>query len=120
MGDFEKSLGDPLSAVKILLQCQKQSFSRGEWLWKLRSYVLNVVSDSMEKLVKKIATMQRKSFLQYDKEFTNNVQYILHFAGSVMIKEFNLHHTKNVDNAEDADDDDEENTGVAMKKEGQG
>jgi hypothetical protein len=33
-----------------------------------------------------------------------------------MIKEFNLHHTKNVNNAEDADDEDGENTGAAMKK----
>ena len=48
----------------------------------------------------------KKILLQYDNEFANNVQYILHFAGSVMIKEFNLHHTKNADGAEDADDED--------------
>ena len=116
IGEFQKSLGDPLSAVKILVECQKQSSSRGEWLWKLRAYSLDVVSDSMEKLVKRIATMQKKSFLECDLEFTNNVQYMLHFAGSVMIKEFNLHHTKNVDHSEDADDDDEENKTTMKKK----
>ena len=40
----------------------------------------------------------------------------MHFAGSVMIKEFNLHHTKNVDHPEDADDDDEENKATMKKK----
>ena len=76
-----KSLGDPLSAVEILIQCQKQSLVEESGCGNYVHTCL-MSSDSMKT---KKHTMQRK-LLKYDKEFTNNVQYILHFVGSVMIK----------------------------------